>query len=128
MNTVLCTTLMKGFARAGDVDQAMKIYEQMRTARNMLPDLITFSILIKANCDADQLEEALKLLEAMVNLKLQPDEVVFNSLLAGCARSANAKLGKRLYSDMLACGIRPSNATFSILIRFYMQCKLLGDA
>merc|ERR1719160_1846155 len=56
MNTVLFTTLIKGFARAGEVDQAMKVYEQMHKERNVTPDLITFSILIKANCDADQLE------------------------------------------------------------------------
>lgn len=128
MNTVLYTTLIKGFARAGEVDQAMKVYEQMNKERNVTPDLITFSILIKANCDADRCTEALKLLEEMINLKLQPDEVVFNSLLAGSARSANAELGKRLYSDMISCGIRPSNATFSILIRLFHQCKLLDDA
>merc|ERR1719456_1530556 len=128
MNTVLYTTLIKGFARAGEVDQAMKVYEQMRTERSVPPDLITFSILIKANCDVDRLEEALKLLETMLHLNLRPDEVVFNNLLAGCARQANAELGRRLYADMLASGIRPSNATFSILIRLYHQCKLLEDA
>jgi len=128
MNTVLYTTLIKGFARAGVVDHAMKVYERMRTERNVTPDLITFSILIKANCDADHLEEGLKLLEAMITLNLRPDEVVFNSLLAGCAKQANAKLGKRLYADMLSCGIRPSNATFSILIRLFHQCKILEDA
>mmetsp|Transcript_38499 Transcript_38499/g.59942 ORF Transcript_38499/g.59942 Transcript_38499/m.59942 type:complete len:637 (-) Transcript_38499:7-1917(-) len=128
MNTVLYTTLIKGFARAGEVDHAMHIYEQMRGERNMLPDLITFSILIKANCDIDRLAEALKLLESMLGLGLRPDEVVFNNLLAGCARQTNAELGKRLYSDMISSGIRPSNATFSILIRLYQQCKLLEDA
>merc|ERR1719281_1422973 len=64
----------------------------------------------------------------MIELNLRPDEVVFNNLLSGCARQANAELGKRLYTDMLASGIRPSNATFSILIRLYHQCKLLEDA
>merc|ERR1719408_764770 len=117
MNTVLFTTLIKGFARAGEVDQAMGIYAQMRGERNVTPDLITFSILIKANCDADRLEAALQLLEAMMNLNLRPDEVVFNNLLAGCARQGNVQLGKQLYSDMVASGVRPSNATFSILIR-----------
>jgi pentatricopeptide repeat protein len=128
MNTVLYTTLIKGFARAGEVDRAMAAYEQMRTERSVPPDLITFSILIKANCDVDRLEIALKLLEAMLELQLRPDEVVFNNLLAGCARQAHAELGKRLYSDMIKSGIRPSNATFSILIRLFHQCKLLEDA
>merc|ERR1719377_284528 len=102
MNTVLYTTLIKGFARAGEVDQAMNVFAQMHKERNVIPDLITFSILIKANCDADRLEEALKLLVAMTDLNLRPDEVVFNNLLAGCARQGNIQLGKRLYADMVA--------------------------
>lgn len=76
---VLYTTLIKGFARAGQVDQAVQVYEEMRKEppfrwmaekvrmsrrprrpkgfsnifqeRSMQPDVITFSILIKANCD-----------------------------------------------------------------------------
>merc|ERR1719453_667514 len=106
----------------------MKVYEQMRNGRSAHPDLITFSILIKANCDVDRLGEALKLLEAMLDLNLRPDEVVFNNLLSGCARQANLELGKRLYADMIASGIRPSNATFSILIRLYHQCKVMEEA
>jgi pentatricopeptide repeat protein len=128
MNTVLYTTLIKGFARAGKLDQAMEVFGQMRFEKSMQPDLITFSILIKAHCDVDHLEDALKLLEAMIGLGLRPDEVVFNNLLAGCGRQSNVELGKRLYSDMIASGIKPSNATFSILIRLYHQCKLMDDA
>lgn len=128
MNTVLYTTLIKGFSRGGQVDQAMDVYEQMRAERNVAPDLITFSILIKATCDADRLEDALNLLKSMLARGLKPDEVVFNNLLTGCVRQANAELGKRLYTDMVATGIKPSNATFSILIRLFHQCKLLEEA
>uniref|UniRef100_A0A7S1RE49 Pentacotripeptide-repeat region of PRORP domain-containing protein n=1 Tax=Alexandrium catenella TaxID=2925 RepID=A0A7S1RE49_ALECA len=128
MNTVLYTTLIKGFARAGQADQAMRVYGQMRSEGTVPPDLITFSILIKSNCDSGQLEAALKLLEAMVDLRLRPDEVIFNNLLGGCVKDSNAGLAKRLYSDMTGAGIRPSNATFSILIRLYAQCKLLDEA
>lgn len=128
MNTVLYTTLIKGFARAGQVDQAMRVYRQMRAEGSVPPDLITFSILIKANCDSSRLDTALKLLEAMVELKLRPDEVIFNNLLGGCVKDSNATLAKRLYQDMTTANIRPSNATFSILIRLYAQCKLLDEA
>jgi len=128
MNTVLYTILIKGFARAGQVDQAMHVYEQMRTGRSVPPDLITFSILIKANCDDRRLEAALQLLEAMLEFKLKPDEVIFNNLLGGCVKESNAELAKRIYEDMIAAGIRPSNATFSILIRLYSQCRLLDEA
>merc|ERR1719436_2016012 len=100
----------------------------MRAGRGVNPDLITYSILIKANCDSHRLEEAFKLLESMLECGLRPDEVVFNNLLGGCCKESNAELGKRLYKDMIAGGVRPSNATFSILIRLYSQCKLLEEA
>jgi len=128
MNTVLYTTLIKGFARDGQVDRAMHVYEQMCTGRSVPPDLITFSILIKANCDAFRLEAALQLLDAMLDLKLKPDEVIFNNLLGGCVKESKAELAKRIYEEMVAAGIRPSNATFSILIRLFAQCKLLDEA
>lgn len=128
MNTVLYTTLIKGFAREEKVDEAMRIYEKMSADKNVKPDLITYSILLKANCDAGRMEKSLELLDAMLQNGLRPDEVIFNNLLAGCAKHANAELAKRLYSDMLASGIKPSTATFSILIRLYAQCKLLDEA
>eukprot|EP00401_Gymnodinium_catenatum_P062499 CAMPEP_0117514550 /NCGR_PEP_ID=MMETSP0784-20121206/30127_1 /TAXON_ID=39447 /ORGANISM="" /LENGTH=682 /DNA_ID=CAMNT_0005310349 /DNA_START=178 /DNA_END=2226 /DNA_ORIENTATION=- len=128
MNTVLYTTMIKGFAREGKVDDAMRIFGCMTKDQNVPPDLITFSVLLKANCDADRLEVALELLDAMLRLGLQPDEVIFNNLLAGCAKHGNVDLAKRLYSDMVAAGVKPSTATFSILIRLYSQSKLLDEA
>lgn len=128
MNTVLYTTLIKGFAREGKVDCAMRIYQQMVEDKNVKPDLITYSILLKANCDAGRMEKSLELVDTMLKSGLRPDEVIFNNLLAGCVKDANARLAKRLYSDMFESGVKPSNATFSILIRVYSQCKLLEDA
>jgi len=128
MNTVLYTTLIKGFERAGDHEKALTMYKQMSAEPNVKPDLITFSILIKASCDNNRLEDALKLLEDMVTMGLKPDEVVFNNLIAGCALNGNALLGKQLFDDMIASGVRPSNATFSILIRVYHQGKMLDQA
>lgn len=128
MNTVLYTTLIKGFAREEKVDAAMRIYQQMIVDKNVKPDLITYSILLKANCDAGRMEKSLELLDAMLKNGLHPDEVIFNNLFAGCVKDSNAELAKRLYDDMLESGVKPSSATFSILIRLYSQCKLLEHA
>jgi len=130
LNTVLYTTMIKGFARAEQVDKAMEVYAQMRedSAHGVTPDLITFSILIKANCDAGRLNVALGLLEGMMELRLCPDEVIFNNLLGGCIREGNHELAKRLYHNMVEGGIRPSNATFSIMIRVHATSRQLDEA
>jgi len=130
MNTVLYTTMIKGFARSEQVDEAMAIYERMRSdaSGNVSPDVITFSILVKANCDAGRQKTAMGLLEAMMELRLAPDEVIFNNLIGGCVHEANTGLAKRLYHNMVEGGIKPSTATFSILIRLYASCKMMDEA
>jgi len=128
MNAVLYTTMIKGFARAGQVDRAMSVYEHMRSDDHAQPDLITFSVLIKANCDAGHLDAALALLAEMKAQNLVPDEIIYNNLLAGCALRKDQELGERLYTEMAQSGIRPSNVSFSILIRLYSECRLLDKA
>lgn len=128
MNTVLYTTLIKGFSRAQQVDRAMEVYEKMRANTSMSPDVVTYSVLIKAFCDASRMEEAMKLLSEMVAQGLAPDEIIFNNLLAGCAVRGDEALGRKMYADMIAAGIRPSCATFSIFIRLLVECKKLDDA
>jgi len=128
MNTILYTTLIKGFARAGKLESAMDMYRRMKAEHNILPDAYTFSILIKANCDHAYLEEALKLFAEMVTMGLKPDEVVFNNMLSGVAHFGSVSLGKQLYENMVSSGVRPSSATYSILIQLYHRCKRLGDA
>jgi len=128
MNTVLYTTLIKGFAREGKVDEAMRVFERMSCDGSVQPDLITFSVLLKAHCDDGRLQVGIELLDAMLKLGLKPDEVIYNNLLAGCASQANVALARELYKNMTLAEIRPSNATFSILIRLYSQSKLLDEA
>ncbi|KAF4686044.1 hypothetical protein FOZ60_005742 [Perkinsus olseni] len=83
LNTVMYTTLIKGHAKAGDVDAAMSVYEEMKIS-GVAPDLITFSILIKSNCDSGRVGMSLGLLREMLDAGHQPDEIVYNNLLLGC--------------------------------------------
>jgi len=128
MNTVLYTTLIKGLAREQKVDEAMEVFKQMQNETEIQPDLITFSILLRANFDVGRLEAGLGLVELMQKMGVQPDEVIFNNMLSGCAKFGNVVLARRIYADMKASGLRPSTVTFSILIRIFSQCNLLEEA
>lgn len=128
MNTVLYTTLIKGFARAGQVDRAMDCYKQMLSEPGPKPDLVTFSVLVKANCDSGKLGAAFALLAGMKELNLSPDEVIFNNLIAGCVKEANFVLGRQIYKDMIASGATPSNVTFSVMIQLYTGSKMFDEA
>ena len=51
-----------------------------------------------------------------------PDEIMYNSLLDGCAKKQNVDEGLRLLDEMRAARVAPSNNTLSIMV------KLLGNA
>lgn len=128
MNTVMYTTVIRGFERAGHVDKAMEVYSQMRCAGDVPLDAVTFSILIKANCDAGRVEAALGLLEALVDMGLKPDGVVFNNLLSGSVKVSKVVLGRHIYAEMIRSGARPSNVTFSTLVTLFVQCQHIDEA
>ncbi|CEM01049.1 unnamed protein product [Vitrella brassicaformis CCMP3155] len=53
VNTVMYTTILKGFARTKQVDEAMRFFHQMladaKQGKDVAPDLIAFSVLIQAH-------------------------------------------------------------------------------
>merc|ERR1719498_406262 len=82
MNCVLLTTLMKGFIRSKHLDKAMQLFDNMRGESSQVkPDMITYSMLIKAQCDAGDMGKALQILEDMLQCKCDIDDVVFTHLI-----------------------------------------------
>jgi len=145
LNTVLFTTFMKGFVRNGRLDRAMALYETMRRSMaaeaaqaaaqgehdepSARPDLIMYSILIRANCEHRNLEVALRLLSDMTKEKIFPDNVLLNHLLEGCCYTSNAQLGQQLFDDIRArFHVQPSHFTLSTMVKLYGKCGLCDVA
>lgn len=53
----------------------------------------------------------------MKELNIKPDEVLLNTLLEGCTKKGKIDLALRLFEEMKSARIKPSNVTFSILIK-----------
>merc|ERR1719428_2590018 len=79
------STIVKGYCQSGDVDRAFKVLEDMK-ACNVEPDIITYSTIVKGYCQSGDVDRAFKVLEDMKrDSKFAPDEILYNSLLDGCA-------------------------------------------
>eukprot|EP00397_Hematodinium_sp_SG-2012_P016759 GEMP01017110.1.p1 GENE.GEMP01017110.1~~GEMP01017110.1.p1 ORF type:complete len:665 (+),score=149.30 GEMP01017110.1:604-2598(+) len=131
MNTVVYTTFMKGFVKAHEVDKAMYLYESMRTnCKSSHPDLITFSVLIKANCDRRDMKSALYLLSEMRKQNYAPDDIVLNHLLDGCCHVADSGLGEKLFYEFTKPNgtVNPSPYTLSSLAKLYGKCGEMQKA
>jgi pentatricopeptide repeat protein len=162
-NSVIYTSLIRGFARFSQPDRALALYKDMQQkgvecssltfnsvldvvarhfsdpaemnavlndmkAARISPDIVTYSILIKASCTAGNLENAMSLFEQLKREGLVLDEIAFNSLLNGCSKNNKVAYAESVFSAMLALKVRPSNVTCSILVKMYGKAKMLDKA
>merc|ERR1719305_2154112 len=87
-NTITYNTILNAFAQGGAMHCVPALLEDMKAATPPAePDIVTYSTIIKGFCNSGSLDRALKVLEDMKDIgKHSPDEVMYNSLLGGCAK------------------------------------------
>merc|ERR1719301_98886 len=99
------------------MDQVPGIVKDMKQ-NGIEPNVITYSTMLKGHCHAGDIQGAFLILEDMKkNTKLKPDEIMFNSLLDGCALNNLVSEGLQLLAQMESEGVKPSNYTLSILVK-----------
>lgn len=89
-NNVTFNSLLDCSVRCEDMKTATEIFAEMQSL--MKPDLISYSTMIKGLCRSGDLRSALDVLTDMKNEGIYPDEVLFNSLLDGCAKAGVSDL------------------------------------
>merc|ERR1719253_1575499 len=130
VDTVMCTLFIKGLVRAQKLPKAIELYEEMklRKAEGTRPDIVTYSVLVKACVDSHNLERALLFVDDMAADGLSPDDIILTHLLEGCRYVGNHALGKKLFEDMLAAGVKPSNFTLITMLKLHGRCGAHEEA
>merc|ERR1719159_477603 len=97
--------------------------------RGLGPNLITYSTVLKGYCLRGDITSAFSVLDEMRrDTKFKPDEIMYNTLLDGCAQANYHEEGMRLLERMQAEGVRPSNFTLSILVKLASNARRLDQA
>jgi len=110
-----------------DPSQLRQVIDEMRAA-SFTPDVVSYSILIKASCNAGQLKEAIALFRQLRAHGLAFDEVAFNTLLLACSKAGKVAEAEEILEEMRAIGMAPTQVTVSILVKMYGQAKMLDKA
>lgn len=119
MDTVMSTLFIKGLVRVNCLPKALELYEGMRKREGAHPDIVTYSVLIKALVDNKELERALKLLQDMSETGMRPDDIILTHLLEGCRLLGNHTLGKKIFADLLELGVKPSDFTLVTMLKLH---------
>merc|ERR1719169_163168 len=127
-NTVSYNTMLDANAMTGRMDRADELFREMQ-ASGVSPDVITYSTLVKGYCQAGDIDRGYQVLNEMVaNGVHEPDEILYNSLLDGCAKQHRVDDALKLLEDMHKHNVRPSNFTLSILVKLLGRSRRLNQA
>merc|ERR1719350_2486367 len=128
-NTITYNTILNHFAQCRAMRRVPQILEDMRASIPPVdPDIVTYSTLIKGFCSSGNLDRALGLLaEMQADGKFLPDEMMYNSLLDGCAKEQRIVDALRLVDEMKKTGVVPSNYTLSMLVKLLGRCRRLNQ-
>ena len=89
-NIVTFNSLLDCCVRCFDFSQASQIFNQMldpAAPQSCVPDLITFSIMIKGYCKAKNIEQAFYTVQLMENRGIKADFALYKSLMIGCCKN-----------------------------------------
>jgi len=120
--------VMDACARNNRMQLAPQLMVDLR-AKGLTPNLITFSTMIKGFCQKGDVQAALAALEDLhKDRSLKPDEIVYNTLLEGCAKACLVQEGERILGDMQEMGVAPSNYTLTVVVKLLAHGRKIPRA
>merc|ERR1719359_1885066 len=110
------------------MDRVPQLLTDMKAA-NISPDQITYGTLVKGHCLSGSVDQAFEILAEMrAGGKHKPDEILYNSLLDGCAKEHRLEDAMALYEEMKQANIVPSNFTLCTLVKLLGRSRRLQEA
>jgi pentatricopeptide repeat protein len=115
LNTIIYSTLIKGFAIRKDAQGALDILDKM-SVEGHAPNLVTINTVIDACCRAGQLEECVKVFNRVPELGMEPDRITYSTMIKGFARDGDLDGAQTFLRRMEAAGFRSDYSIFNVLI------------
>jgi len=125
---VTYNTLVDACARSGEMGRIPELLEDMGRM-SITPDLVTYGAILKGYCQGARLDRAFELLETMKQTTtFRTDEVMYNTLLDGCARNGLFERGMEVLKEMLDEGYPATNYTLSVLVKLASRANRIESA
>ncbi|PNT61237.1 hypothetical protein BRADI_5g12557v3 [Brachypodium distachyon] len=119
--TRLFNVLMRDFVRLGELVSARKVFDEMR--RSVQPTVVTFNTLISG-----RMENAVKMFNEMRDTGVNPNAVVFTTLIDAHCKEGNVNAGMDLYQDMRVRGVMPDLVAYNALVNGLCRARNLKAA
>jgi pentatricopeptide repeat protein len=126
-NVVIFNSILDCCIECEKFEKMAQIFEFMTKSQliknlNIVPDIITYCILIKGYAKTDMIDKVWSVYNNINNMVL--DEVLYNTILDCFARNSDEISMRKIFADMRAKNIPMSVITYGVMIKLYTN---LGD-
>merc|ERR1719487_1289752 len=118
VNTVIYSSILKGFAHIKDTEKVMALYEEMR-ANAIQANTIPFNTILNAFAQGGAMHRVPSLLEDMkaATPPVEPDIVTYSTIVKGFCNVGNLDRALKVLDDMKASGKhRPDEVMYNSLL------------
>jgi pentatricopeptide repeat protein len=105
VNTVIYSSILKGFAHNKETDKVMALYQEMRS-HEIQPNTITYNTILNAFAQGGAMNRVPALLEDMKSAEppVEPDIVTYSTIVKGFCNSGSLDRALKVLKDMKASG------------------------
>merc|ERR1719491_1639402 len=114
-DTIIYSTLIKGFSNLGDPERAMALYRDMKE-NNVQMNHIVYTALINAHTRNGLMMKAEALLEDMQKEGCEPNAITYSSLVKGHCAKGDLEAAYSLFHKMMDLGFEADAVIFNTLL------------
>merc|ERR1719460_2226122 len=103
LNTVVYSTLLKGFAQARQPERVHAVYEEMLDG-GISCNTVSYNTMIDANARTGNMAKAQELFNSMQEHRIAPDVITYSTLVKGYCQAGDIDMGFQVLKDMNQSG------------------------
>ncbi|KAK3224038.1 hypothetical protein Dsin_011063 [Dipteronia sinensis] len=124
IDAVTYTSLMHWLSNSGDVDGAVKIWEEMKDNECCFPTVVSYTAYLKILFGDNRVKEATDVYKEMLQSGLSPNCYTYTVLMEHLVISGKYEEALNIFSKMQEAGVQPDKAACNILIE---KCCKAGE-
>jgi len=121
-------TVIKGFAKAGRVEEALSLLKHMKEKGGFSPNTVTFNVLLGEPSKLGDVGRIEKILDLMIEDGCAPDHVTSDLLVRAFCYAGRDEEACNIFSEMVRDVVTPDMSTLNFLIRHLCKAGKIDRA
>merc|ERR1719261_1266321 len=128
LNTVIYSTLLKGFAQSRQPGRVQDVFEEMKQM-GIACNTVSYNTMLDANARTGKMDRADELFRDMLASGVSPDVITYSTLVKGYCQAGDIDQGFQVLKDMVKSGVHePDEILYNSLLDGCAKQHRVDDA